>query len=448
MGSQKNIQWFYEELPKLTSRGFLSEEQAKALRAYYGPVKDKNFSSLALSIFSIIGALCIGLGIILLFAFNWSEFSRLQKILLSFIPLLGSWIFLFKALKASSASTALREGAGLFNTLSLGAAIALVSQAFHLPGDLEAFLFYWMLLSWPIFYLMNSSVVCVLYLAGITWWSAAAQNGGGHSLYFWPMVLLAVPFLKKRFEYAESELSLGKLWLLRAVFICLSVSLGVSLEKVIPGLWIVIYSSYFTVVFLGSLLYAEKLGEMSHELCKYGLLGIVGLSYLLTYRGWWKEIGWNYYRSTGRFHEMAAWIDYFFLGVLFSFCCILLVQLLKTLKLKNARCFEVIVFSLLPFFAAIFFVLQLFEIPELIPTLFFNGYLFSLGIIALRAGIRAVKMSWLNGGLLILALLIWSRFADASLGILGRAFVFIVLGFCFLIANKVLAKKLEAQNEA
>ncbi len=437
----KHIYWLYQQLPDLIKQGILTSENGEALRQHYGEAKSTSRMSLLLSLFGVLGAFCIGLGIILIFAYNWDGLSRFYKIVLSYTPLAISWLLVAKTAFSKKSTQSFREGVAVFNVISVAASIALISQAFHMPGDFQNFVFVWMLLSLPVIYLLHSNIVCILFLAGLTWWAGASQNSGGHALLFWPLALLTFPYLRRRIQDLRQLPSLSTAWILWSVCICFTVSLGVSMEKIIPGLWMIVYASFFAVLFLGGSLYAQDLDSQYMPFRRFGLMGLVVLSYILSYRGWWTDIGFSYYRSGARFHMWASSVDYFFLGVLLSLSVILFIKFIRSNdKLES-------LYALLPFSVTLFYLLDQFNISDLVPTTYFNLHFLILGLIAIRKGMRDGRMIWMNAGLVILTVLIWTRFIDSSIGILGRAMVFILVGVAFLSVNKIIAKKWRVIDE-
>ena len=76
---RKYIEWLYKELPVLVKEGVLTEDNAGRVREYYGEIKKDSGLTIALIIFSIIGSLLIGSGIILLLAHNWQELPRSSR---------------------------------------------------------------------------------------------------------------------------------------------------------------------------------------------------------------------------------------------------------------------------------------------------------------------------------------------------------------------------------
>ena len=68
--SKAAIGWLYRELQDLVVKGILTQETADRLRQHYGEVRSVSKTTVTLIILGTIGALLIGLGIILLLAHN------------------------------------------------------------------------------------------------------------------------------------------------------------------------------------------------------------------------------------------------------------------------------------------------------------------------------------------------------------------------------------------
>ena len=111
MIDKRAIRWLYQELPELTAKGVISQEAAGKIRQHYGELKPANKTPVILIICGVLGALLIGLGIILLLAHNWDQFSRLTRAILSFVPLvLGQGLALWVLCKRPQRSLLLMVG--------------------------------------------------------------------------------------------------------------------------------------------------------------------------------------------------------------------------------------------------------------------------------------------------------------------------------------------------
>ena len=63
--TRRFVRWLYGELPDLVRGGVLSGDAAESLRRHYGQVDDDRWRQVALTISSVLGALVIGFGIII-----------------------------------------------------------------------------------------------------------------------------------------------------------------------------------------------------------------------------------------------------------------------------------------------------------------------------------------------------------------------------------------------
>ena len=74
--------WLFAEIERWTNDKIISEDQAAQIRALY-PASAPG-RSWGLILFTGLGAVVIGLGVILLLAYNWSEIPKFGKLALVF----------------------------------------------------------------------------------------------------------------------------------------------------------------------------------------------------------------------------------------------------------------------------------------------------------------------------------------------------------------------------
>ncbi|MEL6845121.1 MAG: DUF2157 domain-containing protein, partial [Bacteroidota bacterium] len=195
MRNEKHIEWLYLQLPKLQQSGVVDEATALRLREHYGPVDPAPAYNLAFIIAGVLGALLIGGGIIMLFAYNWDQFPVTTRAVLSFIPLLvalGIYVYVFLKKRHS---TAWVEASAGFLMLMLASTIALVSDVYELQGTADGFLLTWLLLSIPLLYVMNASLPALMYLIGIAGW--AIEKDTESSVFYWLLLAAAIPHLMR-----------------------------------------------------------------------------------------------------------------------------------------------------------------------------------------------------------------------------------------------------------
>lgn len=175
--------WLAEQLPAWEREGIVTADGARRLRARYA-VEPR--VGLAQVIVGAVGALLIGTGLIAVLAYNWDEFPRSVRLVLALGPLAAaqaaSWWVLGRG---AAARPWMRETAGLAQMLAAGAALALVSQIYNLPGRWTDLVFWCCVVSLPLAWVLQSSAVAIAYLAGIAIWTiaqipGAAGTGPGH----------------------------------------------------------------------------------------------------------------------------------------------------------------------------------------------------------------------------------------------------------------------------
>jgi uncharacterized membrane protein len=198
------IKTLYSELPVLEAEGIVSTEISEQLKNHYGelPVTDK--SKLILILFSVLGALSISAGILSIVAYNWDDLPKVQRLIISLIPLFICQFFSYKLLtrKKYDEAIALYEVNSLFLITTFYAAFALVTQIYHVSNDISVFLQVSILLTIPVLYIFNTTtsfICCVMsllvYILTSTshfWkWGIPVSN----LLFFWGLTFSLLPHL-------------------------------------------------------------------------------------------------------------------------------------------------------------------------------------------------------------------------------------------------------------
>ncbi len=436
--SKRCVQWLYRELPGLVRQGVVSDDTADRLRRHYGDAGGLSGRLLALTICSVLGALLVGSGIILVLAHNWQALSRPVRTVLSLLPLVTAQGAAVWCLATGRRSTPWREGVGLFWSLAIAATIALIGQTYHIPGDTGAFLLTWTLLVLPILYLQSSVSACLIYMAGITAWAGCEQSMGGQALGFWPLLALAVPFIVRTSRQDPASVASALLgW---GGALCLCVATGITLEKGLPGLWIIVYSGLFASMYLAGVRWgcAEE-SLWLRPLVLVGAGGVAVLALLLSWEWPWDAIGWTHYRTGSRYSEWAALLDYVLAVVLPGAAVVLGAQeFAQGMKVR-------LIYAVLPVLAVAAYAVTSVCACELPSMLVFNVYLLALGVSTMTIGVRQGRLGVVNAGMAMVTGLIVSRFFDSDLGILARGVAFIVLGVAFLVTNIVLARRMQGR---
>lgn len=430
----KNIRWLKKELPLLNEAGVINAADANRIATYYETQTAATGRAVwAVIAFSILGAWLIGSGIILLFAHNWDALSRNERAVISFLPLLFGAALSFTALLRNG-KTALREASGIFHALAVGGVIALIGQTYHLPSDVPAFMLTWALLAAPLMFLLSSTGAYLIYLALITAWTGLAQIEYRQAAGYWPLLIPALLYLRQLLR--RDRRAPATLFALYGILFSITISLGIVFERTVPGLWTMAYAALLTGFYLlGSTRYEEEEG-WSNPLKLFGIIGIAALAYMFTWTHFWEDIGWDYCRADWRYQRWGIWMDG---GITLTLLGGWAAAAVKAFRKNSA---ETVILSLFPVLATACFLIGA-ETPaaHIANALIFNGYFLALGVLFIALGCRSLKLRQLNGGMILLCLLITTRFFDDEFGFLARGIAFIALGGCFLAANLIILRK-------
>ena len=433
MNSSKHAQWLLKQLPDWQEKAWINDSTAQQLRSHYEPLSKSSASNPVFIITGILGALLIGTGIISIFAYNWEEFGRGMRTFLSVAPLIiAQGLFTYTYLKHRT-SIAWTESTSAFLMLMLASSIALISQTYNIPGDMGDFLQTWMLLSIPLLYLTNSTLSCLIYLAGIVSWTFNVSSYGGTPAAFWPFLLAAIPHLWLNIRDADRRIRANILgW-------ATSISLCIALIQV-PE-WRVDTQGMLAYGFLFGLLYLlgrKYFGRDTHlwqrSFQSSAIIGVFVMSMVLAYE-WGFDI--NSWKETFMGIHYKPWAANLNLAVAiaaFSGYVFLLYQFMKNKIWLN-------------YFVAFFPLLLIIGIliahagaPGL-SMILFNLFVLAFGIFYLREGIRQERLELVNAGMFFLSALLVMRFFDQDISFLIKGIVFLIIGGGFLGVNYYLVKK-------
>jgi uncharacterized membrane protein len=433
MAGKKFVRWLYGELPSLVQKGVLDDSHAAALKAHYGDVPKVGGRRVAIVIFSIIGSLLIGAGVIMLLAHNWSQLTRPARTFLAIAPLLAAQGFGVHVMRKQQ-GVAARESAATFISLLFASAVAVIGQTYHIGGDLGGFLLTCSIFIIPLAFLMDAVMPSVLYMGAITGWLGYERFHDDRVHLFW---LLLVPVLLRYVKMIRKDPYAGRAVLLGWVMaICLPIATGFIQEYSMRGAWIVTFASVFSVMYLAAKRWFDDAESVwTSPFRAIGAAGIMVMSFLLTYDFFWDE--------AVRFSWWSSWKDFSGVDTLLLLIPAAGVATLMMPVFRKRRYVEFATGGM-GLLTAFGFVCVVATEGEVLGMLLFNIYILGISISRIVSGLKRESVSALNSGMLMLGLLIMLRFLDSEFGFLAKGIVFILLGIGFLVVNlKVLRKKKE-----
>ena len=429
--SRKGPDWFLGELPDLVSRGVLTTDAADRLRSHYRDAGRPAARQLGLTVTAVFGSALIGLGIILVLAYNWEELSRTLRAAISFSILLGAqgaagWVA-FRSVRSPS----WREGTACFWFLAVGAAMALTAQTYHIPGDPSRFLLTWMLLAVPLVYLTGAKSAAALYLVGVTALGGVESDAGEGPLLYWVMLALVAPYLGSLLR--RDRQSAGPVLLVWIGAVSLGFGFGFSISEAWEHLHLVAYAGLFSVLYLaGRIWFGQAPRVWQGPLQCIGGLGIFVLAFRFSYRDSWQHLG---RLGTGEWNWADAMPGMVLIGT-----CLALSVILGWFSLLQGRR-QRLLWGSFGAVALLAHVLMMALESALVPASLLNLYLLAAGVSVLVRGVRRERIGTVNLGMLLLAALIGARFFDTDLGLMVRGIGFILLGAAFLSANAFLVRR-------
>jgi len=407
-----------DALPELVREGLLSAEQAERIRARYAEPQEQSGNRLLL-LFSILGGLLIGLGVILVVAHNWADLPRWLRTVLAFLPLMVGQGIVGYALVKRSESAGWKEGGAAFLFLAVGACLALVSQIYHIPGELEGFLFAWSLLTVALLFVPGSLVATLLYIGTITWYAVATRESSWSTDHFpwWYMALLAPALMVYVRAWRERGTSVGFFWL--GLFLAISMAIGSQLFWADGRLEVAL-----AIAGLATAYCAVPFAHIGRPLRTgpfpvIGMLALLGVLVFTSYRDNWSSMQHDRDMDPG---ELANVLVQLAIGI------IAYVMLLRVRKpFAGTLLPETLGVLVLAYAAAM--------ISPDAATVLVNGWLLVLGIQGVRVGLEQDSLSRMNLGLAIISGTIALRFFDMDINDALKGLVFIALGIGFLVMN-------------
>ncbi len=412
------------EVEQLVQANVISEEVAESIRLYYGQQETKGGSWLII-VFGILGALLVGLGTILIIAHNWDALPKTVQLIIAFLPLLTTQAIAAYIVLKPLDNIAWKEGSATALIFAVAASISLVSQVYHIHGNLGRFLLVWMVLSLPIIYVLRSSLASLLYLIGITWY--ACETGYFHypqiPLAYWGLLALALPhYLHLLKTKPESNFTYFHHWMLAG---SLTIALGTFGKDAAEWLMPAYMSLLGAFILIGQFNPFSRTRILANGFLVIGSLGTIGILLSLSFDSYWNYMAHNIVFDALEFYVTIA------ITCCAGYLLFLLIQKHKPAKL-NAKS------SVFLIFLIIFFVgMRNAGIAQVL----INLLLLVLGVFTIREGAMANHLGRLNYGLMILTALIICRFFDVDLSFVVRGLLFILVGAGFFAANYWMVQK-------
>ncbi|MEN8135122.1 MAG: DUF2157 domain-containing protein [Thermodesulfobacteriota bacterium] len=139
----KHVRWLAKEVEEWCAEGIVTREQAVAIKGRYPVVEPAH--AWGRVVFFSLGAILFGLGVILLFAYNWDGLHKFVKLGIVFSALLAAHGSGFWLCRSQGNNRPVGEGLHVLGTVLFGAGIWLVAQIYHINEHYPNGIFFWSL---------------------------------------------------------------------------------------------------------------------------------------------------------------------------------------------------------------------------------------------------------------------------------------------------------------
>ncbi|MFL9844131.1 DUF2157 domain-containing protein [Flavobacterium rhizosphaerae] len=410
-----------KEIDELLEHNIISSETARAITTYYEQ-KKRPTEGWLLAVFGIVGAALAGLGIILLFAHNWDNFTKTTRTLLAFLPLvIAQALAVYTYIKNKSRGW--QETAATLLLFAVGACIALISQIYNIPGDIHTYTATLILLCLPLVYIFRSYALWILLLLCSTSYGGATTAGEHPPYLYFVFITLLLPFYFRMLKNnAQGNTAIVSGWL-----IPLSVVSCLYAFSPADSFLILIYMAMGCVFYTITLTpYFSQRRRAATGYRFFGIATQLPVLFIGTF-----NTSWQITALDARFENL-----WFVLAVVLSalILCFAVAVKKQTITLYAATAV---------LYPAIF---ALALASEVIAMVLCNILLLVIGIATVYKGIKTYNFGKLNFGLIVIALLTLCRFFDTDISFELRGILFLIVGLGFFAANYILIKKKQNKN--
>ena len=419
------------DLEELLEHQVIPKDIALKIEAYYRS-KNLNAPNRLFTVFGVLGALLVGLGIILILAHNWDQFSKSIKTVLAFLPLvLGQLLVGFSILK--NESQVWKESTGTFLFFAVGSSISLISQIYNIPGNFSTFLLTWILLCAPLIYLLRSHALAILQIVFMTYYAAdlgySYLTNGKVPWYYLLLLLLVLPYYWRLLKDSVSaNITSVFNWLLP---LSLTIVLGAfvnDMEEFGVLMYVLLFGIFYA---LGRFPVYSNFKLRRNGYLILGSLGTVFMLLLTSFDWIWQDL------MDFDLHAPSLELRNVLILLILGIGLLIYGMSRKWISKWNVGNYAFIIFAIVFFFGFM---------ENMVPQIVINLLILAIALTTIKRGADLFHFGILNYGLLIIALLIACRFFDTDMSFVFRGLLFLGFGLGFFLTNYFMLKKQKQQK--
>ena len=420
-------------LNELIKSEIITQETAEDISAYYNNKKSVK-GQMLLVLFSILAALLLGSGIILILAHNWDNLPNYFKIGLVFCILILTQLLCVYTLTKKQDSSVWRETSSTLLFWAIGTILAIISQVYNISGSISSFMLTWLLIFSFSIYFMNSSSGSIFYIIGTILYGlteVSAYNNISNVYIYLGLLLIFLPFYLLRLKNNSDKSSTGLLNWLVALALLIFPALMLNSSGL---LFCTTYLNIFTVIFLvGTSKYFKSRQLIYNGYFFIGITGILVILYIFSFQPVWEKIA--------DINLSTFLPDLLIIMLISIFLLIFILYSFIRGQRKNIQLLSLtfIIFNL--------FLLVKSPVP-FYSVIIVNIFIILIGLDTILKGFTGNSIGIVNFGFFILFILIICRFIDIEISFFIKGLVFILAGCSiFAINYLVVSRRRKAHEE-
>ncbi len=416
----KHNQWLNSQITLWVKDNTISQQQADQLLSRY-PLKDSiNLGRLLLT---AVGAIMIGLGVILLFAYNWDDMHKYAKLAVIFGSLITAHSL---ALVFINRNKLLSEGLFVLGTMLMGSAIFLVGQIYHLDTHYPNAFFLWsagaLLMAWAIPSLSQAFIAVILVSS---WHLTEIIDFNFPNQYALLLIIIAVfPLVWRLHSPVLARFTSAML------LASLALSIMVLDESMIGITLLMSASALISVQQLARYYGNAGQQEIAGEIAKPAILVLIITMFMLTFRDIVDDmVNFNFYSFSSNV--------YFWVALSLSQICFAWLLIKKQLQRIVIVSEFTVIMTFLPWLISLVTdEAMIYGLSNLIP-LIFNFILLLISVWLMIEGARQAKRRHMITGSIMFSILAMVRYTDLFESLVMRASVFLIVGITLFITGNI-----------
>jgi uncharacterized membrane protein len=429
----KHQRWLKQEVAHWQADGLVDAALAQRILARYPDTPDRGWGRI---IFSALGAVLVGLGVILFFAYNWQVIPKAVKLAMVFGALAAAHGAAMALARRTDANRALVEGLHALGTMLFGAGIWLVAQIYHIDEHYPNAFLVWSLGALALAWAMPSLVQALLALFLVSFWAGVEVFQFHTPMHGAPLlvVLGVLPLASWRRSPALLACALAVLFLVTAFAVG-----WIDFKALMPLLFIMGTAA----VVAGVVAPATAFPAAEGPLRSIGLLVVLGCGYALSFPAVARDLGRVNFTKPGLVIYFGA-AGAALLGALATAAVLFARGGLAQIDSYRRWQLGLVGAGLAIVLVCLFSHGRIGGWAIALP---FNAIVLGLAALLILEGSARLQPWRVGAGCLIFALVTVSRYADLFSSLLARSAVFVALGAGLFFVGSFYARQRRAQEQ-